>query len=524
MTSSSKALYLSGPILAGKTNILYQTYLHVKNQPNWTCFYFTAEHYSITVDEKYAQLFDVFMENPLMNSLAKSRNDVLKAFATLEADKLGNVLICIDEAQSFCPNSFRVYDETPKNAQLILEQSNEKLRWNQLIRDIVRVRSHTYILATSSSYELLTSEPRVESPFDKKYFVAQYFTKEEILIGIELLEGQGGHLTFDKELKEDIVQFMMSETEGYPGICGYIFEFVSDLLKRLRREGPKVVSIIDIWKNQKWSLLFGKLLSSRVVSRIRDEKWEDLNKILASPVLYGATIPCDLSDYSTRLSLRCGIFKVVDGNLSLSCNIMKNILLICSKISLSDGKTIYSFLDHEILNLKELLIYLFQNLRLSYLNQKECWVVSRRNKNIQVPSEKMYQHCCFQLLSALCPEQSGYVPVLEMNREKGKVDLCILTPLGKYQIEFAANVPDTGDFSVHSHYDRQVNKYHSKDTLQSAVVVIANHLTNTYAPDYVKNVEYVQVLHLLSNTRVGNQISFIYNKENSITFSLNESF
>lgn len=520
MESSSKAIYLSGPILAGKTNILYQTYLHAKKQPGWTCFYFTAEHYSISVDDKYRQLFNNLMENQLIQNLAKSTDGVMKAFANPVTDSMGNVLICIDEAQAFCPNSFRVYQDTPKNAHLILQQKDEKAKWNQMIRDIVRVRSKTYILCASSSYELLLSEPFVESPFDKKYFLARYFTEKEVLTGFRLLISTNIVGQLFKNLEDEIIRFVMTETEGYPGICGYIFEIINDLLKRLIREGPEVISISDIWRNQRWNLLFGKLLSSRVVTRIKDEKWEDLSKILGSPVLYGAIVPCDLSDYSTRLCLRCGIFKVVDDRLSLSCNIMKNILFMCSKNLLRGGETIYSFFENTTLNFKELIIYLFKHMPLSYLNQKECWVDSRRNKNIQVPSEKMYQHCFFQSLCSLCPQPSKFIPVLEMNRVKGRVDLCLLTPLGKYQVEFAANVPDKGDFSADSHYRRQVDIYHSNDTIKSAVVVIGNHLRNEYRPVYSVDVDYVQVMHFMESKDVGNQINLQYNQENSVPILL----
>ena len=123
LTSTSKAIYLAGPILSGKTNILYQTYIHFKELPDWTCFYFTAEHYSSTVAGKYDQLYDLFYQNEVLRSLAKSRDEIIiKAFAHPDADKLKNILICIDEAQSFCPNSFKLYEKTPQNYQLISNQ------------------------------------------------------------------------------------------------------------------------------------------------------------------------------------------------------------------------------------------------------------------------------------------------------------------------------------------------------------------------------------------------------------------
>jgi len=109
-----------------------------------------------------------------------------------------------------------------------------------------------------------------------------------------------------------------------------------------------------------------------------------------------------------------------------------------------------------------------------------------------------------------------------MNRKKGKVDLAILTPKGKYQIELAANVQDFGEHSADSHYTRQVTSYHTpEDTIQSSVIVVANHLKNDYSPDFRKNVDYVQVLQFKDSvSEISRNITFIYNKDNSETFSV----
>lgn len=139
-----------------------------------------------------------------------------------------------------------------------------------------------------------------------------------------------------------------------------------------------------------------------------------------------------------------------------------------------------------------------------------------------MPSEKIYQFSFYQLLSNICPRDSPILPILDMNREKGKVDLALLTPKGNYQFEFVANVPDTGDFSVDSHYVRQVDIYHKTDTAQSTVIVISNDQPNNYIPKDANDINYVQVIHPFVSTTglLGNKITFTYNKEQSQVISI----
>lgn len=165
--------------------------------------------------------------------------------------------------------------------------------------------------------------------------------------------------------------------------------------------------------------------------------------------------------------------------------------------------------------MKDLLIYLFNNLYLPFLNQSESWIHCGRNTTIKVPSEKLYQFCFFQTLCALCPSESNFRPILEMNRKKVKVDLAILTPEGKYQIELAANVQDNGPHSAESHYNRQVEYYHTEDTVQSAVVIISNYMRNHFFPiDLKENIDYVQVHQPFEESGlVGSLFSFVHNKD-----------
>jgi len=397
-------------------------------------------------------------------------------FLSSKADPLGHVLICIDEAQTFCPNSQYVYK--PTELELIKQQQLEKQMWHQFIRDIVRARSNTYILAVTSSYELLTSAPSVESPFDEKVFAAKYFTKSEVEELLALLQRRAKSLVIPKELLNEIIDFIFDEMNGFPGLCGYVLEIIRDMIDEVKRFGPDKFSIYESWKSKKWHLLWNKLLSSRLVRRIEMEAKDTLKEILSFPVLYGSPVKMELSVYSIRVALRCGIFNVVDGFLILSCNVIRSVLLMCS--NLTNVRPISSFYQNDELVIRDLLIYLFQHLPLWLLNQQDAWIKSRRTKKL-VPSEKIYQFSFYQLLSNICPRDGPILPILEMNREKGKVDLAILTPKGNYQFEFVANVPDTGDFSVESHYVRQVDIYHKADTAQSAVIVLFS-LTFTTDP------------------------------------------
>lgn len=202
---------------------------------------------------------------------------------------------------------------------------------------------------------------------------------------------------------------------------------------------------------------------------------------------------------------------------------MRNILLKCTKRRLVDHCSIYSFVNEEgYLDMKPLLIYFFQHLDLSLINQTESWINCGRNSNIKVPSEKIYQFSIFQTLCALCPTESEFKPILEMNRRKGRVDLAILTSKGKYLIELAANVQDFGDHSAESHYTRQATSYHfSQDTIQSSVVVVANYLKNDYSPELQENIDYIEVIQFKdSESKVSRNFTFIYNKNEPETFSV----
>lgn len=248
---------------------------------------------------------------------------IIQAFSFEDSDKLGNVLICIDEAQNFTPNSFHIYADTEANHAFILNQRNEMEKWNQFVREIIRYRSNTFILANTSSFELLKNSPSVNSPFDKSIFYAKYFSKAELLAALELIEGKGlSRIPFSQQVLIDILEFIISETNGYPGICGYIFAVLNDIVKQVRSTAYSVAraDIIRIWKEKKWQLLLDYLEVSRLLARIREENINDLNSILNSPIILGGRMPCDISLAWVRIGLRCGIFKVVDDELTLSCN------------------------------------------------------------------------------------------------------------------------------------------------------------------------------------------------------------
>ncbi|MCL4419278.1 hypothetical protein M1146_04215 [Patescibacteria group bacterium] len=516
--NDSKALFLAGPFLAGKTNAMYQVSCEISSRNDWTCFYFNADEFP-SVQLKYQGLLEKFKKDSRIRQIMEKHScSPVQAFGKPEAAELGNVLILIDEAQNFCPNSLHVYDpEVPSNADAIAIQKREKEEWDQFVRDIIRNSSHTYILANTSSFELLKYEPTVGSPFDSHVFYAQYFSTSELLSALELIEGKGtSRVPLSQTLILDVLEFLISESSGYPGICGYIFSVLNDIIKQVRSDAYNITraDILRVWRERRWQLLFGYLEISRLKTRIQQEKALDLNEILNSSVILGNEAPCDTSQAWVRIGLRCGVFRVHGENITLSCNLMRSILLKCTKRHLpGEHLDIFHFISLDgLLDLKKLLIYLFQQLHLPFINQTESWIQCSRNQNVKVPTEKLYQFCFYQTLCSLCPNFTDFQPVLEMNRVKGRVDLALLTPKGKYQIELAANVQDHGHHSAESHYDRQVQSYHTQDTIRSAVVIIANYLRNSFSPaDLNSNVDYVQVQHLMHNNEVGREFSFVCN-------------
>lgn len=291
------------------------------------------------------------MEDPRLSEIARTMNiPITQAFGSPDAAELGNVLICIDESQNFCPHSLHVYPDTPHCSDAMLNQSEEKRRWNQCIREIIRSGSRIYLLANTSSFELLKNEPTVESSFDNKIFYAKYFSTSEILDALELIEGKGrSYVPFSQTTIIEILEFIISESNGYPGICGYIFSVLNDLVKQVRSTAYSTVrsDIARIWREKRWQLLLKYLEISRLVTRIQLENINDLNAILNSRiVILENQIPCDISLSWVRVGLRCGVLKVVGENITLSCNTMRNILLKCTKRRLLDeSDCIYSLIN-----------------------------------------------------------------------------------------------------------------------------------------------------------------------------------
>jgi len=132
---------------------------------------------------------------------------------------------------------------------------------------------------------------------------------------------------------------------------------------------------------------------------------------------------------------------------------------------------------------------LIGNTNCNALENSLGWVDSQRYDNSLWPSEKQYQIEWWAILMELTSLKSEIYSVgFETRAGAGRVDLALLRKLDKhvckYQIELGANLPNTGKFSIESHYLRQLDNYHDNETRKSMVVIILNNpkVKTLYAP------------------------------------------
>jgi len=246
-----------------------------------------------------------------------------------------------------------------------------------------------------------------------------------------------------------------------------------------------------------------------------------------------------------REVLRMGIGKLTSEQkvLDLSCNTMRRIYLqVLAKKTTQETQftTIISMCKSSgEVDLLVLLKYLLKNIRLNALLQKDSWVTDRVSKSSSVkgPSEKTYQALFFSTLYSIC--SAPWYPTFEMCRGvREKVDLGLIyanldddDTKEKYLIEIGVNLASTGDggHSCQGHFNRQVERYSSKDVSKSIVVMIYTNEHKGYeyfwptkkeGKHKEEKVQYIIVEHFLEKNP--NKISVYQAKETCFEIDISQ--
>jgi len=161
-----------------------------------------------------------------------------------------------------------------------------------------------------------------------------------------------------------------------------------------------------------------------------------------------------------------------------------------------------------ILNITDLVSYMFEQLDMKLLSNRSCWVNDPINRNQSGPSEKLYQANIYGILCALCVSDSCWTPLYETKASTGKVDLgleyfdTMTRTKHKYIIELGCNEQSTG---AESHYKRQDTVYAQEPGIRASILILIytneHPKAGLYWPThYSDNVIYYVAQHLILST------------------------